>query len=672
MALLTYSTGTVSVAAGGTGVTGIDTIWSGLNAVAGDVISIDGADPVLITDIVDVDALVIPAWQGGAKSNVPYVIYQCSSLRFSDVQIALDMKKQVQALNTEGFFVFVPVSASSPDPSLGDEGQYAFQPATGKLWAKESGIWTFLGIYKVLSPRGIYDPDASYLENDVVLKDGTSYLVIAPTTGHAPPNPTYFQVLAAKGDPGTDGDDGAAATISVGAVTTLSPGATATVTNSGTSSEAVFDIGIPRGEPGMSGLLVVRTVATANVSIASALEAGDAVSGVTLAANDLVLLTAQTAPAENGIYVVPAAGAAARHASFAIYDSHPGCYFSACEGAGVADTLWRCTSDRGGTLGTTALTFSQFTAGGDVAGDTHAAAGKSTPVDADELPLVDSAASNVLKKLTWANLKATLASWLVSAGFIRDKLTANRTYYVRTDGSDSNNGLANTSGGAFLTIQKAWNTILTLDLAGNTVTIQLADGTYTAGLSISAPALGGTVILNGNSSTPTNVVISTTNCISLSAPGSAITVQNMRLSGSTMGLLVSSPGAMITMGPGLSFAGSPTQSHINIRQGKVSSAGNNFTIASGGLGWLLVQQYGVFETADLTITFSGTPAWTSEGIIAVSGLVSLWNTIISGAATGKRYAVSANGFINSFGAGTSSTYFPGSSNGTTSTGGGQS
>lgn len=43
---------------------------------------------------------------------------------------------------------------------------------------------------------------------------------------------------------------------------------------------------------------------------------------------------------------------------------------------------------------------------------THAATGKTTPVDADELPLVDSAASNVLKKLTWANLKATLKTYL--------------------------------------------------------------------------------------------------------------------------------------------------------------------------------------------------------------------------------------------------------------------
>ncbi len=39
----------------------------------------------------------------------------------------------------------------------------------------------------------------------------------------------------------------------------------------------------------------------------------------------------------------------------------------------------------------------------------HGATAKTTPVDADTMPLIDSAASNVLKKVTWANIKATLA-----------------------------------------------------------------------------------------------------------------------------------------------------------------------------------------------------------------------------------------------------------------------
>jgi hypothetical protein len=39
------------------------------------------------------------------------------------------------------------------------------------------------------------------------------------------------------------------------------------------------------------------------------------------------------------------------------------------------------------------------------------ATAKTTPVDADTMPLIDSAASNVLKKVTWANIKATLKSY---------------------------------------------------------------------------------------------------------------------------------------------------------------------------------------------------------------------------------------------------------------------
>ena len=41
----------------------------------------------------------------------------------------------------------------------------------------------------------------------------------------------------------------------------------------------------------------------------------------------------------------------------------------------------------------------------------HAAASKATPVDADEVPLIDSAASWGLKKLTWTDLKATLKAY---------------------------------------------------------------------------------------------------------------------------------------------------------------------------------------------------------------------------------------------------------------------
>lgn len=62
----------------------------------------------------------------------------------------------------------------------------------------------------------------------------------------------------------------------------------------------------------------------------------------------------------------------------------------------------------------------------DLAGDTHAATSKATPVDADELPLADSATSFSLKKLTWANLKTTLGSTFAAlAGSASQNFAAN-------------------------------------------------------------------------------------------------------------------------------------------------------------------------------------------------------------------------------------------------------
>jgi len=59
----------------------------------------------------------------------------------------------------------------------------------------------------------------------------------------------------------------------------------------------------------------------------------------------------------------------------------------------------------------TTLAPSWTTVTADVAAQTHAAASKTTPVDADELPVADSAATWGLKKLTWSNIKATLKTY---------------------------------------------------------------------------------------------------------------------------------------------------------------------------------------------------------------------------------------------------------------------
>ncbi len=81
--------------------------------------------------------------------------------------------------------------------------------------------------------------------------------------------------------------------------------------------------------------------------------------------------------------------------------------------ANVADSSDKryCTDAQKTVIGNTSNTNSGDETVTTLGGKINGADGKTTPVDADEIGLSDSAASNVLKKLTWANIKATLKSY---------------------------------------------------------------------------------------------------------------------------------------------------------------------------------------------------------------------------------------------------------------------
>lgn len=104
----------------------------------------------------------------------------------------------------------------------------------------------------------------------------------------------------------------------------------------------------------------VRLASTANVTIATGLASGQAIDGVTLATGDLVLLKNQSTASQNGIYVAPASSAAARAPQFDTWAELPGSLIAVEEGTVGAETLWICTSDVGGTLGTTAVNFTRI------------------------------------------------------------------------------------------------------------------------------------------------------------------------------------------------------------------------------------------------------------------------------------------------------------------------
>lgn len=107
----------------------------------------------------------------------------------------------------------------------------------------------------------------------------------------------------------------------------------------------------------------VRVATTANITIATALNNGDTLDGVTLATGDRVLVKDQSSPADNGIYVVGVSPARATD-----FDNSSDLISSMIipvqEGTANQDTLWMLTTNAPLVLNTTGLTFAQFSGGG--------------------------------------------------------------------------------------------------------------------------------------------------------------------------------------------------------------------------------------------------------------------------------------------------------------------
>jgi hypothetical protein len=106
---------------------------------------------------------------------------------------------------------------------------------------------------------------------------------------------------------------------------------------------------------GLSAKTACVCATTANITLSGL----QAIDGYTTLANDRVLVKNQTTTSANGIYVA-ASGAWTRALDMDVWAEVPSAYTWVEQGTTQADTGWVCTSDPGGTLNTTAITFVQF------------------------------------------------------------------------------------------------------------------------------------------------------------------------------------------------------------------------------------------------------------------------------------------------------------------------
>lgn len=138
-----------------------------------------------------------------------------------------------------------PQGPQGPKGDTGDRGPQGLTGATGPQGPQGlTGPQGPQGLTGPQGPRGVQGPQGAKGDTGATGATGPA----GPTGPQGPTGP--------KGDTGATGPtgpQGPAATVTVGTTTTGNPGTNASVTNSGTSSAAVFNFTIPRGNTGATG-----------------------------------------------------------------------------------------------------------------------------------------------------------------------------------------------------------------------------------------------------------------------------------------------------------------------------------------------------------------------------------------------------------------------------------
>ena len=264
----------------------------------------------------------------------------------------------------------------------------------------------------------------------------------------------------------------------------------------------------------------------------------------------------------------------------------------------------------------------------------------------------------------------------------RELLTANRTYYSRSDGSDSNTGLVNNSGGAFLTVQKAVDVVCnTLDLGGFDVTIQRTGAV--AESVVLKDYLGATATINAVWGLPSGVkILGDRTTLILWEPSSTTsnavqgdTSRPWILDGFKWAFATSAGFTAVNAGLAPIYVGKvefgawTTAYHMG---GNVRIT-EDYTISGGAIAHRIVSGFTASGAQDhnnyggATVTLTGTPAFSQAFVVVDFGYLEANGITYSGSATGKRYEVSTNGVVQTFGSGAN--YFPGNAAGTAATGG---
>lgn len=245
----------------------------------------------------------------------------------------------------------------------------------------------------------------------------------------------------------------------------------------------------------------------------------------------------------------------------------------------------------------------------------------------------------------------------------RELLTADRTYYVRNDGSDANDGLTDSAAGAWATLQHAADYILrNVDIAGYNCTVKVKPGTY-AGVRCLDPFVGGWVKFEGDTTTPSNVVINANGAAAFQATfGPKIKVGGFKITnaGALQTCIYCSAFSQVWITDKMEYP-AVSYAHLSTVTGLIILTAS-YTLNGAAPHHMRARFNGVVENANQNIvTLSGSHSYTAFARADSLGQLNVEYLTFSGSCSGKRYEADG-GAIYTNGGGAS--YFPGSSAGT--------